>query len=125
MPELIDPVFTKTSPKCSFSVIQNERFGLVFAKTGSIISGTELEFFYKSMGARNRFIVPGSQDTYAGGIHSLEWIPGLHKRLKIRSQDLFSPNSQYLVDIEERTGVEMKIFILRIFARFHDNYSRK
>jgi len=39
VPEFIDPVFPKTSPKRSFSVIQNERFGLVFAKTGSIISG--------------------------------------------------------------------------------------
>ncbi len=39
VPEFIEPVFTKTSPKRSFSVIQNERFGLVFAKTGSIISG--------------------------------------------------------------------------------------
>jgi hypothetical protein len=42
VPEFIDPVFTKTSPKRSFSVIQNERFGLVFAKTVSIISGTDL-----------------------------------------------------------------------------------
>ncbi len=41
-PEFIYPVFTKTSPIRSFSVIQNERFGLVFAKTGSIISDTEL-----------------------------------------------------------------------------------
>jgi hypothetical protein len=40
VPEFIDSVFTKTSPKRSFSVIQNERFGLVFAKTGSIILGT-------------------------------------------------------------------------------------
>ncbi len=31
----------KTSPKRSYSVIENERFGLVFAKTGSIISGTD------------------------------------------------------------------------------------
>ena len=31
----------KTSPKRSYSVIENDRFGLVFAKTGSIISGTE------------------------------------------------------------------------------------
>jgi hypothetical protein len=30
----------KTNPKRSYSVIENERFGLVFAKTGSIISGT-------------------------------------------------------------------------------------
>jgi hypothetical protein len=42
VPEFIDPVFVKTSPKRSFSVIQNERFGLVFVKTGSIISGTGL-----------------------------------------------------------------------------------
>ncbi len=40
VPEFIDPIFVKTSRKRSFSVIQNERFGLVFVKTGSIISGT-------------------------------------------------------------------------------------
>ncbi len=40
VPEIIDPVFTKTSQKRSFSVIGNERFGFVFAKTGSINSGT-------------------------------------------------------------------------------------
>jgi hypothetical protein len=48
VPEFIDTVFAKTSPKRSFSVIENERFGLVFAKTGSINSGTGL--------------VPGEQD---------------------------------------------------------------
>jgi hypothetical protein len=42
VPEFIDPVFTKTSPKRSFSMSENERFGLVFAKTGSIISGTAI-----------------------------------------------------------------------------------
>jgi len=42
VPEFIDPVFAKTSPKRSFSVIEDERFGLVFAKTGSINSGTVL-----------------------------------------------------------------------------------
>ena len=47
VPEFIDPVFTKTSPKRSFSVIQNERFGLVFEKTGSIISGTGDRMFWK------------------------------------------------------------------------------
>jgi hypothetical protein len=40
VPEIIDPVFAKTSPKCSFCMTENERFGLVFAKTGSINSGT-------------------------------------------------------------------------------------
>ncbi len=32
----------KTCPKRSYSVIENERFGLVFAKTGPIISGTRI-----------------------------------------------------------------------------------
>ncbi len=36
MPEFIDLVFAKISPKRSFPVIENERFGLVFAKTGSV-----------------------------------------------------------------------------------------
>jgi hypothetical protein len=40
VPEFIDPVFAKTSPKRSFLVIENERVGLVFAETGSINSGT-------------------------------------------------------------------------------------
>ncbi len=39
MPECIDLVFAKTSPERSFSITENERFGLVFAKTGSINSG--------------------------------------------------------------------------------------
>ncbi len=37
VPKFIDPVFAKKSPKRS---MKNERFGLVFAKTGSINSGT-------------------------------------------------------------------------------------
>jgi len=43
VPEFIDPDFAKTSPKRSVSVIQNGRFGLAFAKTGSIISATDVE----------------------------------------------------------------------------------
>jgi hypothetical protein len=34
------PKFAKTSLKRSFSMTENERFGFVFAKTGSINSGT-------------------------------------------------------------------------------------
>jgi hypothetical protein len=37
VPKFIDPVFAKTGPKRSFSLTENERFWLVFAKTGSII----------------------------------------------------------------------------------------
>jgi hypothetical protein len=40
-PNLQTRVFVKTSPKRSCAVIENQRIGLVFAKTGSIISGTE------------------------------------------------------------------------------------
>ncbi len=39
VPEFIDPVFTKTSPKRSFSLNRKRAFWLVFVKTGSIISG--------------------------------------------------------------------------------------
>jgi hypothetical protein len=42
VPEIIDPVFAKTSPKRSFCMSENERFGLVFVKTGSINSGTDV-----------------------------------------------------------------------------------
>ncbi len=42
MTKFIGPVFAKTSPKRSFLIIENERFGLVFSKTGSINSGTDL-----------------------------------------------------------------------------------
>jgi hypothetical protein len=41
VPEFLDPRFRRTSPEGSYSVIENERFGLVFAKTGFIISGTD------------------------------------------------------------------------------------
>jgi hypothetical protein len=43
VPEFIDPVITKTSPKTLVFSQTNERFGLVFAKTGFIISGTAME----------------------------------------------------------------------------------
>jgi hypothetical protein len=45
MSKFIDPVFTKTSPKQLLSIIENERFGLLFAKTGSINSGVDIHFF--------------------------------------------------------------------------------
>ncbi len=41
MPEIIDPVFAKTSQYARFLLSVNERFGLVFVKTGSINSGTD------------------------------------------------------------------------------------
>ncbi len=37
--EFIDPVLAKTSPKRLFSMSENERFSLIFAKTASINSG--------------------------------------------------------------------------------------
>jgi hypothetical protein len=40
VPEFIDPVFTKTSQKRSFSLYRKRAFWLVLTKTGSIISGT-------------------------------------------------------------------------------------
>ena len=42
VPEIIDPVFAKTSQNARFLLSENERFGLVFVKTGSINSGTDI-----------------------------------------------------------------------------------
>ncbi len=42
VPEIIDPVFAKTSQNARFLLSENERFGLVFVKTGSINSDTGL-----------------------------------------------------------------------------------
>jgi hypothetical protein len=44
VPEIIDPVFAKTSQNARFLLSENERFGHVFVKTGSINSGTEVLF---------------------------------------------------------------------------------
>ncbi len=41
VPEIIDPVFAKTSQNARFLLSENERFGLVFVKTGSINLGTD------------------------------------------------------------------------------------
>ncbi len=46
VPEIIDPVFTKTSQNARFLLSENERFGLVFVKTGSINSGTDISSKY-------------------------------------------------------------------------------
>jgi hypothetical protein len=42
VPEFIDPVFEKTSPKRSFSMTENDCCGVVFTKTGSMNSGSGL-----------------------------------------------------------------------------------
>jgi hypothetical protein len=61
VPEIIDPVFTKTSQNARFLLSENERFGLVFVKTGSINSGTgslvkqlaEISHWFKIMYEKN------------------------------------------------------------------------
>ncbi len=51
MPEFIDPRFRENKPKkLVFSHIEHERFGLVFAKTVSIISGTDATFQLAAQG---------------------------------------------------------------------------
>jgi hypothetical protein len=57
VPEFINPVFAKTSSKRSFSVIENERFGLVFAKTEYIISGTGHPSSVNTLAVRNKVVL--------------------------------------------------------------------
>jgi hypothetical protein len=47
-------------------------------------------------------MVPARQATYAGGIQSLESIPGLHKRLKIRA--LAAGTSSTIVVLARQAG---------------------
>ncbi len=50
VPEIIDPVFAKTSQNARFLLSENERFGLVFVKTGSINSGTGVRLSQERIG---------------------------------------------------------------------------
>ncbi len=62
-PEIIDPVFVKTSPKRSFSVTEYERFGLVFTNTRvykfghpGFLGKRNVAITRKSPGFRNKMI---------------------------------------------------------------------
>ncbi len=73
VPEFIDPVFTKTSPKRSFSLNRKRAFWLVFVKTGSIISGTghflrvsTLAIFKPKKGDRPRYSKDSCADENSG-----------------------------------------------------------
>ncbi len=70
MPEFLDPVLAKTTPKRSFSVIINELFGLVFAKSGSINSGTG-SLQYRILLAA----IQGSLKALLAALHKHYWKP--------------------------------------------------
>ncbi len=57
------PSFRETSPIRSFSMTKNERIGLVFAKTGSINSGTEHR---AGGGLDSRTAIEGSFSAWGG-----------------------------------------------------------
>jgi hypothetical protein len=63
VPEFMDPVFAKTRPKRSLSMTETESFGLVFAKTGSINSGTG--FFFISL------LDDSLNDTFCGKVQQI------------------------------------------------------
>ncbi len=64
------------------------RYGVLSGNWGvGVQSWNFLRVYGGSEPWRNRVIVPARQATQAGGIHSLESIPGLHKRLKIRAKE--------------------------------------
>jgi len=49
------PSIGENKPQRSFSVIENERFGQVFPKTGSINSGTQLSM---GVSVQQQFVLP-------------------------------------------------------------------
>ncbi len=66
VPEIIDPVFAKTSQNARFLLSENERFGLVFVKTGSINSGTGLLYLRFSEYCRSLVILKSDVLFYLG-----------------------------------------------------------
>jgi hypothetical protein len=70
VPEIIDPVFAKTSQNARFLLSENERFGLVFVKTGSINSGTGryyatlIEMFYNNFRLKVVSLDPSSENGF-------------------------------------------------------------
>ncbi len=76
-PNLQTLVFVKTSPKRSYSVIENERFGLVFLKTVSIISGTVVSLIFIERNFRVRLNQNKSGST--GWISAKEHNPNMCK----------------------------------------------
>ncbi len=77
VPEFIDPVFAKTSQNARFLLSENERFGLVFVKTGSLNSGTGLI----DSGSGSRFFVTKNSD-YLDKKYAVCLFLGLNERLK-------------------------------------------
>jgi hypothetical protein len=115
VPEFIDPVFVKTSPKHSFSVIENERIGLAFTKTGSIISDTEYNVYIHYKPVSHNFCSRGE-----GGVKSLVemTVSSCEKQgenfLKVPKCEIFDPffftsiNPIWVGDL--RTGEEKFFF---------------
>ena len=83
-PNLKTRVFVKTSSKRSYSVIENERIGLVFAKTVSIISGIGLENIQESFRKAahlRKFLAPSS---------SSDWLLAARRKLLNNVKLLFN-----------------------------------
>ncbi len=57
VPKCIDPVFAKTSQNARFLLSENERFGIVFVKTGSINSGTGQLCDYPILFSKDRYLL--------------------------------------------------------------------
>jgi hypothetical protein len=64
VPEIIDPVFAKTSPKRSFSITEYERFGLVFMKTRVYKFGHRKIHTYGDVKQSTNQILPNIQENY-------------------------------------------------------------
>jgi hypothetical protein len=102
VPEFIDPRFRENKPKTP--VIENERFGLVFAKTVSIISGTGKETLLQSCGSG--MFIPDTNFSHSGSriqliefylkilIFMLSEIPGYPSQIPAR-QGIPDPDPQH------------------------------
>jgi hypothetical protein len=77
VPKFIDPDFAKTRQNRSFSVIENKRFGLVFAKTGSINSGTGKFSSVKFIFLVQKIIVKKASSLIRKNSKITSWVDGV------------------------------------------------
>jgi len=88
VPEFIGPIFAETSPKRTFSIMENERFGLVFAKTGSINSGTDetvdMSSFHEIYSNRENIQIYNNLSDQISFLHSNPSCCGIrHQRFRV------------------------------------------
>ncbi len=113
VPEIIDPVFAKTSQNARFLLIENNRFGLVFVKTGSINSVTGLW-------SRTFSVLLQENSVRASNYKCLKKLPEIHTAWggEVQELDTFSKFSNKVKWLFSLFFIDYRLFFDRL-VRHH------